>query len=146
MNFIRLLLLPALVFTSCNRGTHERYIIQNDSDYEITVLVDLADDNLNENTVLVIASQKEKEFLTRKITPGTRGYVVASNYLGIFDNISVTINDSLKLFKDIYHMENWKMTETKGLLGPTEEKLVFTVNNSDLIMKKKNTANKTINR
>lgn len=127
-------LCPAIfMLISCDPLFEDKYFINNQSEYPVKVNYSA---NVHKDTTIniIISPHTNKEFF------GIGGQMGAAKDYGdqflttYFNEINISINDSLELMKDYNLRTNWQYS--KGGKGGGISDYIFTINNSDIQKKK----------
>ena len=130
MKSIFVLIFMAVLIVSCDYESNEHYIIDNRTKNDIHVaFVKKYSNDKNDTTKLIVTPTEIRDFYVHK-TATAVSKNKGDNYLDVFDTITISINDTLILNKDLYNMNNWDYWH-KGNRD-SESRFTFTVNDTDL--------------
>ena len=127
-NLLTLLLL-IISLISCDYMAKEYYIIENKTGFDINVaFVEKGNDKKDTVNEIVKANTIRSFYVNNTNTGMAKSK--GDNYLDVFDKLSISINDSLLLTKDLFKIDNWDYL----YLGKAEfeRRFTFTINASDL--------------
>ena len=127
-NLLTLLLL-IISLISCDYMAKEYYIIENKTGFDINVaFVEKGNDKKDTVNEIVKANTIRSFYVNNTNTGMAKSK--GDNYLDVFDNLWISINDSLIINKDLLKIDNWDYL----YIGKAEfeRRFTFTINASDL--------------
>ena len=127
-NLLTLLLL-VISLVACDSHAKEYYIIENKTGFDINVaFVEKGNDKKDTVNEIVKANTTRSFYVNNTNTGMAKSK--GDNYLDVFDNLWISINDSLIINKDLLKIDNWDYL----YIGKAEfeRRFTFTINASDL--------------
>lgn len=128
--FIAIFIFICISFECCDYKITEQFIINNNSEYNITLRATFVESRRSD-IIDSIPAWNKKVFFSNNTISAEQGLITSKgNNLSLFNTITLHVSDStIRLYKDVKKNENWEYIFIKN--SEIKEYFIFTVDNKD---------------